>query len=453
MKHLLTRSFFSYCISPNRNYYNPKPMIYLPNKSLWLLLLCLFIFPSISPAWTHSIIDETTFFWQEKGSHCSIAIDSEGFSHISYIFGTYDELYYATNERGFWEIAAVDTTIDKPYGFTSIAIDSDDNIHISYTTRNAGLKYAHKNPTGWSRYAVDSVHTSWTSIAVDAANNVHISYCHDPIGVDGPDSHLKYAERNNHTGEWTIQTIDSTGDVGYYNDIAVDSDNNIHVCYYDKSNTALKYAYKSVDDPEKGVRIGVVETPAASIFKEPMTHVGFFDLLNRRWKKSTIDKSGDVGRGCSLAIDRHDDVHISYYEKFADSESLKYITNKSGDWESEYLDVMDTGATTSIAVDSWSNVHISYWSKSLDEDGFTQEEVKYIKNECGNWEDPERVSAGNYKHESDVGTFYWPLFHSLAVDNSCQVHISLGTGLHLGYAFKEGICSICQLSTFGMHLD
>lgn len=346
----------------------------------------------------------------------------------------------------------MDTGIDKPRGYTSIAVDSDDNIHISYATLRGGLKYAYWNSTRWILYPVDSVPTTWTSIAVDAANNVHISYCYDPIGLGGSDSELRYAERDNNIGEWTIHTIDSTGDVGYYNDIAIDSDNNVHVCYYDKSNTALKYAYKSRDDTEAGVRIGVVEPPAASIFKEPMTRLGIFDLLNRnrRWKTSTIDDSGDVGRGCSLAIDLQGDLHISYQEEFADFESLKYITNKSGDWQSEYLDDMDTGSTTSIAVDSWSNVHISYWSK--DEESFSGE-VKYIKKECGNWEDPEMADGGTYTHVSDVDTFDWPMRHSLAVDNSCQVHISTGTGRHLGYAYKEGICSIFNFSTFSMHLE
>ena len=96
-------------------------------------------------------------------------------------------------------------------------------------------------------------------------------------------------------------------------------------------------------------------------------------------------------------------------------------------------------------VDSWSNVHISYLSK--DEASF-RGEVKYIKKECGSWEDPEVADGGIYTHVSDSGSYDWPMPHSLAVDDSCNVHISAGTGRSLGYAFKEGVCSICSLSTF-----
>lgn len=42
--------------------------------------------------------------------------------------------------------------------------------------------------------------------------------------------------------EWSIQTVDSEGNVGYYTSIALDSSDRPHISYYDETNDDLKYA-------------------------------------------------------------------------------------------------------------------------------------------------------------------------------------------------------------------
>ena len=50
---------------------------------------------------------------------------------------------------------------------------------------------------------------------------------------------LKYI--TNATGSWVAETLDSIGDVGWYTSIAVDSQDKVHISYYDDTNDDLKY--------------------------------------------------------------------------------------------------------------------------------------------------------------------------------------------------------------------
>ena len=75
-----------------------------------------------------------------------------------------------------------------------------------------------------------------TSLALDSSDNLHISY-YDVA----PNYDLKYARRDGI--DWGIETVDSTGDVGQYTSIALDSSDNPHISYYDATERDLKYAW------------------------------------------------------------------------------------------------------------------------------------------------------------------------------------------------------------------
>ena len=91
---------------------------------------------------TKSPVDTTS----SVGTHTSIAIDSNDGVHISYRDHTNDDLKYATCSSGCttasnWDKVSVDTT-SSVGTHTSIAIDSNDAVHISYfDNTNDDLKY------------------------------------------------------------------------------------------------------------------------------------------------------------------------------------------------------------------------------------------------------------------------------------------------------------------------
>jgi len=83
-----------------------------------------------------------------------------------------------------------------------------------------------------------------SSIAIDKDNRVHISYDDCDGSFDCKKFMVKYA--TNKSGAWGKETIDNIGDVGRYNAMAIDQNGFVHICYTDAwfydSNYGLKYA-------------------------------------------------------------------------------------------------------------------------------------------------------------------------------------------------------------------
>lgn len=163
-----------------------------------------------------------------KGQYNSIALDKSGNAHISYYyyerFTNNGYLMYATNASGSWSTETMDDSGDVD-GYTSIALDSSDKVHISY--QGNGLKHTTNTSGLWVTETVDSSGgTYYTSIALDSSDKVHVSYY---TGV------LKYA--TNTSGSWVTETVDSSG--GVYPSIALDSSDKAHISYY---TGGLKYA-------------------------------------------------------------------------------------------------------------------------------------------------------------------------------------------------------------------
>ena len=127
-----------------------------------------------------------------------------------------------------------------------------------------------------------------------------------------------------------VSTLESTGDVGKYTTIVIDSNDKVHIAYRDSTSNDLNYATN-----ESG-----------------------------SWVYSTIDSVGSVGHYNSIALDSNDGLHISYYD--TSNDDLKYATDKSGSWAIISADTEgNVGAYSSIALDSSDNVHISYYDATI----------------------------------------------------------------------------------------
>jgi chitodextrinase len=134
-----------------------------------------------SGAW----VTESVSTQEDAGSYPSIAVDSAGNINISYYDRTNADLKYATNASGIWVTETVDNQGDVGK-YPSIAVDSAGNAHISYyDSSTESLNYATNASGEWERYIlynlselVQGQGNTWqygfSSIALDSADRVHI---------------------------------------------------------------------------------------------------------------------------------------------------------------------------------------------------------------------------------------------------------------------------------------
>jgi hypothetical protein len=288
-----------------------------------------------------------------------------------------------------WSINTLDST-GSIGGDSSIAVDDEKGIHISYgDSTNLDLKYAYKpNGGDWGIYSIDTLDDvgRYTSLDLDSANGVHISY------YDDTNDDLKYAYKAN-GGSWDIQTIDAVDNVGFGCSLVVDSSDGIHISYgyYDGIDYDLKYIHK----PSGG-----------------------------SWTNQTVDSFGNVTRS-SIAVDDSGGVHISYHNTtIQDETKLKYAYKPNGGgWSFYTIDNIGSNSdlTTSLAIDDGKGVHVSYHEE-------TNDDLKYAyKPNGGDWT--------NYTVDSSGSVGSW---NSLAMDGSNGVHISYRdwSNKDLKYAYK-----------------
>lgn len=176
------------------------------------------------------------------GKYSSLALDSGGAPRISYHDVTNKALKFASFDSE-WTVSEVDQSEECGLD-TSLALDENDNAHISYYNFSGELKYMMKSVATWSlpqvvdsSGAVSTPGGEGTSLAIADDGTVHISY------FDFVNEDLKHAWGT--SGSWSIETVDSNGDVGSDSSLAIAPDGTVHITYYDRDNKDLKHAWLS----------------------------------------------------------------------------------------------------------------------------------------------------------------------------------------------------------------
>ena len=278
----------------------------------------------------------------------SVVIDDAGDIHISsdpFTATEGENLYYTKVSDSSIESTLIDS--GPSAGLESdIALDSDNNSHISYFSwATDELRYATNVSGAWVTENLDFADWNRTSIVVDEEDNVHIAYA-----LAGQ---VKYI--TNASGDWVAEIVG----YGRNPDLRMDGQGLLHLAF---NNSGFANGW------------------------DPVIYHSCRD--NDVWNTETVASYGGVytiPRKVSMALDSNDSIYIAYILYWGGipytSQDLYLANNKSGNWENLEIDDSPIGKkweTPLIEVDDSDNFHITAAYKTgpfLE----SQYVVKYIK--------------------------------------------------------------------------
>ena len=346
-------------------------------RSIALVVLCAVVsFSAAAQDWTIEMIDD--------GTKPTVALDSNGDPHFAYIF----ELGVGWVRYAKWNSTTEDydteTALDGNfYGPAAIAIDGNDNPGLNFHRHSPVPEqmYMYHDGISWSSEAIVSDnHDGWdNSIAFDSNDNPHTSTI-DPGQLGGPG--VEYASYDG--ASWTVEAIGSS-DIIYWTttSLALDDSDNAHISFYDNTTTDLMYAENTggswnITPVETAGDVGKFSSIALDSNGNP--HITYFEDLGdsvgnvkyaawngASWDIEVVDQLTrvyiDLARMItSLELDADDTPHISYNDEAV----VKYATYNGSSWDIETIvDVHNEetilGQSNSIAVADDGTVHVAYY--------------------------------------------------------------------------------------------
>jgi hypothetical protein len=245
--------------------------------------------------------------------------------------------------------------------------------------------------------------------------------------------------------EWRIETVDGENGrvIGGFCSLAVDRMGNLHAAYWDKSNNALRYAFRDKTgrrwytmevDQRAGMFASLALGPEGhpSIAYNSMFETGlhYAHWNGKTWEKFILDPER-TDHFLSLQVDAARNPHISYYrEEYPDGRYalyLKYVYLKDNTW---YIETVDhrfgTGKFNSMALDPQGRPFVAYTD-------IHPGDLDYASWNGKKWQ------HGIVDSRSTNGNNYVGIGNSVAIDSHGNPHIAYfdTTKLRVKYAWRE----------------
>jgi hypothetical protein len=283
--------------------------------------------------------------------------------------------------------------VDTEAKFSSLAVDSQGNLHVSYTDSGGHVvKYAFRPAQSprWFTLEIDrNLQNVATYLALDSQGNPHMCYADRPT--------VKYASWDGK--RWVIQEIAPGGTKEYTCSLVISPDGTPYVTWYQTH----------ADD--------------GSIY----FHLRSALLRDGAWLARTVDFEGEAGKWTSMALDNKAQPFISY--SIYPSGELRLAHWNGTQWEISSIDSLagdaskaNRGMGNSLKMDSQGKLHVSYYS---------EKELRYAVLEGDRWVIQKVTDV------SPRGS--WVSFlSSLDFDHEGNPHISFDDAGALKHAFWDG---------------
>ncbi|MGH7627902.1 MAG: hypothetical protein ACREOF_00620 [Gemmatimonadales bacterium] len=305
--------------------------------------------------WEQSVVE----LGGNTGFATSLQVEADGRLHVVYTDFALRNLKYAPCAASCcgpanWTIV----TIDQTTSFTNSLIrDAAGRLHVAYElaqfSQPSYLGYATcsadcTTSAGWQTTTVDPEDAGLiaAALALDGAGRLHASYVHRPLGA-GRGS-LRYATCADSCAEpanWTLATVDGSGEVQPYTSIAT-PDGRVHVAFISQDPGRLRYASCSTECGSLASWTAIPIDPATVVLNDVHVRAGPDGRIHlvysdddavdfkyatcvadcaspASWEFTTLASEGNVGTSSALLIDRAGGVHIAYRD--ASNGSVNYI--------------------------------------------------------------------------------------------------------------------------------
>ncbi|MBN2005706.1 MAG: DUF11 domain-containing protein [Anaerolineae bacterium] len=373
-----------------------------------------------------NVISESASIWS-----LALALDAFDVPRVAYHQNM--EIRYGQLTEGGWhtqKVAGVDW--DARYVFSDVALDFDlaGTPYISYMDGSFGdgdLMLARLDNTLWLTQVVDSVgiYMGYTSLDFDSDNRIHIGY-----STSGYQNTVRHAYEEN--GTWHYEIVQE--DVGCCNkgpvSLSVDGDDGVHIGYYSDDEMRIVYAHRVSDKNwvTETVTVGIRDISGISLALDNSAQPYICYLStdnemrlacthqsNNQWQTQTVDTGAWVGHNASLAIDSKLMPHVAYRD--VSNNDLKYAQRVNNVWITQTVD-SDTyvDSVLPLVLDDAGFPHIVYHD-------FENYLIKYTHFDGAEWEIQDVISPNI------------PL--ALTIDSKAVPHIAYLGDHEMNYAFLD----------------
>ena len=349
---------------------------------IFLIFGVFFFTQNLEAAWTLKRLT-----WNPGDSYSpSVATDSNNYIYVVWqdeTPGNYEIFYKKSTDGGAtWALQRLTWNSGDSYN-SAITSDSNNNIHVVWSDDTYGdneIFYKQSTDGGatWAlqRLTWNSGSSNAAAIASDSNNHIHVVWQDDTPG----NREIFYKQSTDGGATWTLQRLTWSSNTSAGPDIAIDSNNHIHVVWHDYTPGNYEIFYKKSTDGGATWTLtrltwnsSLSYNPAVAVDSNNHIHVVYYDSMpgnseifykkstdgGATWTLSRLTWNSESSLSPAIATDSNNYIHVIWLDNNPGNYEIFYKQSIDGgtSWNLTRL-TWNSGYSGSSAIASSSNNHI-----------------------------------------------------------------------------------------------